>query len=68
MRTEIFDSNNSILGRGALGQVIKVKQGDRWYAVKKISKKLIQNSGRLKQLKREVEVMKKINHENVVKI
>lgn len=68
IRTEIFESDIQLLGRGATGHVIKVEQGGQYYAIKKISKELIKKYGRLKQLNREVEVMRKINHENVVKI
>lgn len=56
------------LGQGAYGKVVCVRSAktDNKYAMKIISKKLIENLRMKSQLKNEIEIMHKINHENVV--
>lgn len=44
----------------------KLTENNKTYALKKISKVLINRQDRLKQLKREIDILKKIHHENIV--
>ena len=57
------------LGQGAYGQVVGVKSisSGNLYAMKIVSKKLIENLRMIDQLKNEVNIMKSMDHENIVK-
>ena len=56
------------LGQGAYGKVVCVRssKSDKKYAMKIISKKLIENLRMIDQLRNEVAIMKKLKHENIV--
>ena len=57
------------LGQGAYGKVVCIKSvaSNKKYAMKIISKKLIENLRMIDQLKNEVKIMKKLKHPNIVK-
>jgi serine/threonine protein kinase len=56
------------LGQGAYGKVVCVKssKSESKYAMKIISKQLIENLKMIDQLRNEVAIMKKLKHENIV--
>jgi serine/threonine protein kinase len=56
------------LGQGAYGKVVCVRsaKSEVKYAMKIISKKLIENLRMIDQLKNEVSIMKRTKHENII--
>jgi eukaryotic translation initiation factor 2-alpha kinase 4 len=58
-----------IVGEGAFGQVLKVKNklDDLYYAIKRISIQSDNNSYMNKQITREIQLLSRLNHENVVR-
>jgi len=62
-----MDSKNKILGSGTYGEVIKAKKkGSKIVrAIKKIPKKHVKHPERFT---REIEIMKKLDHPNIIKL
>ncbi|KAJ6242135.1 snf1-activating kinase 1 [Anaeramoeba flamelloides] len=62
------------LGKGSYGKVKKAKRGNEFYAIKIMNKRLLKKKkkGRRKtafdNVKREIAIMKKLNHANIVKL
>ena len=56
-----------MIGQGTSGTVTKIYRDGKCFALKQIEKKFIRERGKLRQLHREVQTMKKIKHENVVR-
>ncbi|KAJ6228278.1 snf1-activating kinase 1 [Anaeramoeba flamelloides] len=62
------------LGKGSYGKVKKAKRGNEYYAIKIMNKRLLKKKkkGRRKtafdNVKREIAIMKKLNHANIVKL
>lgn len=56
------------LGQGAYGKVVSIqsKNSGKKYALKVVAKKLIENLRMVDQLKNEVNIMRKLNHPNIV--
>lgn len=68
---ESFSDNYNLgdeIGRGGFSIVYKAqnKESQEWFAVKIIEKSLLQED--IKLLKREIDIMKKVNHKNVLKL
>lgn len=53
-------------GIGSYGRVIRVKQNDKFYAMKIISKIQVQTLNRRYQVYNERDLLRKLNHPNVI--
>lgn len=62
-----FEADKS-LGKGAYGKVIKVKsrEKNKFYAMKVVAKKTIENYNMKDQLKNEVNIMSKLSHPRII--
>lgn len=58
------------LGRGAYGQVfhVKLKNTEKEFAMKVITKQTIENLRMIDQLKNEFNILRKLNHPNIIKL
>ena len=57
------------LGKGSFGEVYltRMKGDNKYYATKKYERDKIENTGAMKYLKNEIEILKGLNHPNIVK-
>lgn len=62
-------TTHEFIGSGAFGSVIKAakKGSDRWFAIKRISKKSILRTSMAEQVKKEISIMKTLDHPNIVR-
>lgn len=62
-------TTHEFLGSGAFGSVIKASKNgsDKWYAIKRISKQSILRTSMAGQVKKEITIMKTLDHPNIVR-
>ena len=67
---EFIKSGNNILGKGSYGEVelAKHKRNGKKLAIKKIDKQSLSNKKIKATLMREVEIHKKLKHENIIRL
>lgn len=54
------------IGKGSFGEVYKTKKEDKLFATKKLEINIIKNKSLKKYLYNEIEIMKKLNHPNII--
>ena len=68
--TEVSNSDDSVLGKGAYGMVklIRDKTSGRLFALKVINKEQITEEAGLEIIKREIEIHMNLDHENIIRL